>query len=229
MKTVVILSGGMDSTTLLYEEMDQGNEVAALSVNYGQRHVRELECAEYISGLLLVPWELVDLTSITHLLRGSSQTDKSVPVPKGHYAEESMKATIIPNRNMMMLSVAVAWALAQGADKVAYAAHAGDHAIYPDCRPDFVAALNKAIALADWRHVTLEAPFINWTKQEILKRGVALGVPYEETWTCYEGNAIACGQCGTCVERLEAFAMTGIDDPLHYADRDFWREAIARR
>jgi 7-cyano-7-deazaguanine synthase len=204
MKTVVIYSGGMDSTTLLYQLRAQGRELLALGVDYGQRHRRELEAAAAICQKLGVPYRVADLRGVRDLLGGSSQTDPRVPVPEGHYAEESMKATVVPNRNMVMLAVAAGYAMSQGAQSVAYAAHAGDHAIYPDCRPEFADALDHAIGLADWRRVTLERPFIGLTKTDIAVLGMALGVPFEDTWSCYKGGERHCGKCGTCVERREA-------------------------
>ena len=138
------------------------------------------------------------------------------PTPDGHYTDESMKATVVPNRNMLFLAVAASWAIAQGAAAVAYAAHAGDHAIYPDCRPEFVRAMSAALGLADWRQLELATPFINWDKGQIVRRGAELGVPFEKTWSCYRGGTAHCGTCGTCVERREAFSQAGIADPTIY-------------
>ena len=146
MKTVLIYSGGLDSTVLLYELLAQGDDVAALSVDYGQRHRREIDAAQSIAASLGVEHRVADLSGIRGLLAGSSQTSDDVDVPEGHYAEESMKATVVPNRNMIMLSLAVGWAISRKADRVAYAAHGGDHAIYPDCRAEFVDALARAVA-----------------------------------------------------------------------------------
>jgi 7-cyano-7-deazaguanine synthase len=137
-----------------------------------------------------------------------------VAVPHGHYAAESMKATVVPNRNMILLAVAIGRAVAVGAEAVAYAAHAGDHTIYPDCRPEFVDALAQAALLCDWRPIQILRPFVSWTKGAIVREGVRLGVPFELTWSCYEGEERPCGKCGTCVERAEAFAQEGIVDPV---------------
>jgi 7-cyano-7-deazaguanine synthase len=125
-----------------------------------------------------------------------------------------MKLTVVPNRNMFMLAAAAAVAIARKADRLAYGAHAGDHTIYPDCRPAFVEAMRTAFGLCDWHELDLLAPYIAWTKGEICKRGTELGVPYEATWTCYVGGDHPCGQCGSCTERAEAFAFAGVVDPL---------------
>lgn len=217
-KAVAIYSGGMDSTVLVYQLRSQGYDVMALSVDYGQRHRKELDSASAICRITGISHEVADLRGITHLLKGSSLTDSKIDVPDGHYAEESMKATVVPNRNMIMLSVAIGYAISLGAQFVAYGAHAGDHIIYPDCRPEFAAAINTAALLADWHQVELLRPFIRLTKAEIAKRGAELNVPFELTWSCYKGGERHCGRCGTCVERAEAFNLTGLQDPTEYED-----------
>lgn len=216
MKTILIYSGGLDSTTLLYYLLDNGDEVRCLGVDYGQRHKKELECARALCDLRNVEFRLADLSSLRDLLGGSSQTSSEIEVPEGHYAEESMKLTVVPNRNMIMLSVAIGWAVSLKADAVCYAAHAGDHTIYPDCRTEFVDALRGAASLCDWRSVEILTPFIDWTKAQIAAEAVRLSVPVEITWSCYKGLALHCGRCGTCVERREAFTLAGISDPTEY-------------
>jgi 7-cyano-7-deazaguanine synthase len=217
---VVLLSGGMDSTTLLWHILDKGYDVLALSFDYQQRHRRELEAARDVTARAHqifdpdVEWALIRMGDIVRFMTGSSQTSRSIPVPYGHYEEESMKKTVVPNRNMLMLSVATAAAIQRKSSLIAYAAHAGDHAIYPDCRPQFIEAMAQAIFSADWHQPQLWAPFQYLTKAEILTRGVLLSVPYELTWTCYEGAETPCGRCGTCVERAEAFQIVGVKDPL---------------
>lgn len=218
MHTVAIFSGGMDSTVLLRELLHQGDEVAALSVDYGQRHRRELEHARRIAERFGVEWQVADLRAIQGLLGGSSLTSDDVPVPHGHYAEESMKQTVVPNRNMIMLAVAGGWAIHRQADRLAYGAHAGDHTIYPDCRPEFAQAVGAALGLADWHRVELYCPFIRWTKADIVARGAELGVDFALTWSCYEGGDLHCGKCGTCYERREAFATAGVEDPTRYRE-----------
>ena len=216
MHTVAIFSGGLDSTVMLHELLAAGDEVAALSVDYGQRHRVELEYAERTARRLGIEWQIADLSRIANLLAGSSQTSQDVPVPHGHYAEESMKQTVVPNRNMIMLAVAAGWAIGRKADRLAYGAHTGDHTIYPDCRPEFVAAMKQSLGLADWRKLDLYSPFLGLSKADIVTRGVKLGVDFAATWSCYEGGRRHCGLCGTCYERREAFALAGVPDPTDY-------------
>lgn len=218
MKTILIYSGGLDSTALLYQLKAEGREVKTLSINYGQKHIKELVAARYITSNLGVEHQIVDLSAIRPLLGGSSQTDDSVAVPDGHYAEEVMKKTIVSNRNMLMLSVAGAWAISSRYDTIAYAAHAGDHAIYPDCREEFVKPLNEAMQNADWHKVSIERPFISTTKAGIVRVGSKLNVPFAQTWSCYKGGDKHCGTCGTCYERREAFIEAGVKDPTPYLD-----------
>ncbi|MGF1448981.1 MAG: 7-cyano-7-deazaguanine synthase QueC [Opitutales bacterium] len=225
---VVVYSGGLDSTVLLAHLIHEGNQVFALTLDYGQRHRREIEAAKQIcahyrgrgvsdAGGRLVEHRIADLSSLQVLLGGSSLTQADVAVPKGHYTEDSMKATVVPNRNMILLSVAAGWAVALKASAVAYAAHGGDHAIYPDCREAFAEAMDTAFGLADWHPLRLARPFVGWTKADIVRRGHALDVPLALTWSCYEGGARHCGACGTCIERREAFHLAGIPDPTEYA------------
>jgi len=217
MRIVLIYSGGLDSTVLLYKLRAEVHEVLTLSVDYGQRHRHEVDQASLICKMLGVEHQVADLSALRPLLGGSSQTD-DFAVPHGHYAEESMKLTIVPNRNMLMLAVAGAWAISRKADSIAYAAHAGDHAIYPDCREEFVAALDTALGLADWYAVKIIRPFVKLSKADIVLMGVALRVPFGMTYSCYEGvPGVHCGECGICVERREAFEVAGVDDPTKYA------------
>lgn len=226
-KTVVILSGGLDSTTLLWHLKAAGNEVKALSINYGQRHKKELLQAAKIALLAEVEHRVVDFSSLQPLLGGSSQTDYSVDVPEGHYAEESMKKTIVSQRNLLMLSAAAAWATSLRFDSIAYGAHAGDHAIYPDCREEFVQALEKTIKLGDWHQVSVDRPFVNMTKADIVRLATKIGSPSQLSWTCYKGGDLHCGRCGTCVERLGAFDDAGMVDPVEYADREYYKKVLA--
>lgn len=219
-QTVITFSGGLDSTVLLYHLRSEGHGVHALTIDYGQRHRIELQRAAKIAGELGVPHRVVDLRGVNGLLPGSSLTDGAVDVPLGHYTDESMKATVVPNRNMLLLATAAAWAISLKADHIAYAAHAGDHAIYPDCRPEFADAMAHAIALADWHSVKLIRPFVNLSKEAIVARGAELGVPFADTWSCYQGGEALggkhCGACGTCIERREAFLLAAVDDPTPY-------------
>lgn len=222
MKIVAVVSGGMDSVTALIMARSMVSDGLVISFDYGQRHRREVEMAS-LQALLYCGWphQVIDLRSITPSLIGSSLTDASVETPHGHYSEESMRRTVVPGRNAMMLSVAWGIAAAQGADGLLCGVHAGDHYIYPDCRPGFVRALEKALKLGTVGHASehlhLWAPFLAMTKAEILRLGHRLGVDYSRTWTCYEGGELACGKCGACRERLEAFATIGETDPLEYS------------
>jgi 7-cyano-7-deazaguanine synthase len=217
-KTVILLSGGLDSTVLLYQLREAGSEVRALSVNYGQRHSKELESAREVARLTGTEHRIADLSAVSSFLAGSALTSSDVPVPLGHYEDESMKLTVVPNRNMILLSLATAWAVSTKSDAVAYAAHNGDHAIYPDCRAEFADAMSRAISLCDWHPVTLRRPFVDLTKADIVRLGTELGVPFELTWSCYQGTEVHCGECGTCVERREAFLLAGVPDPTPYAE-----------
>lgn len=217
MRAVVIVSGGLDSVTLLHQAVFQRYDVLALSFHYGQRHFRELGCAAKASYRLGVAHRVVRIPFLG-AFGGSALTDSTIEVPEGHYADESMKSTVVPNRNMVMLAIAASFAIAERADALLYGAHAGDHAIYPDCRPEFLSALGAAIGLADWHRVVLDAPFIQKTKAGIVGIGHQLGVRFDDTWSCYKGGAWHCGRCGTCVERREAFVLAGVADPTLYAD-----------
>ena len=194
----------MDSTTLLYWLLNRGDDVSALSFVYGQRHVREVDAARSICTKLGVGHKV----SILPHIAGSSLTGQS-KIPHGHYEEESMKSTVVPNRNMIMIAHATSVAIAGGFNNVAYAAHSGDHAIYPDCRDEFLQVMRKAIKLCDWAEIELVAPFVHLDKIDIASIGDRLGVPFDMTWTCYEGGDVPCGKCGACVERSEALETIG--------------------
>jgi 7-cyano-7-deazaguanine synthase len=218
---VVLLSGGLDSSVLLHQLRFEEYECIGLAVDYGQRHARELISAEEVARAAGVPLKTAHLQ---HALRpifvnaSSSQVGRLEEVPYGHYAAETMKTTIVPNRNMLLLSIAGALAVSCGARHVAYAAHAGDHAIYPDCRPEFTAVMRSALSLANEPPIHLITPFIGITKADIVRRGSALKVPFILTYSCYEGSySQHCGRCGTCTERREAFAEAGVEDPTVYA------------
>jgi 7-cyano-7-deazaguanine synthase len=214
MKTVVLLSGGLDSTVLLAHLIADGHKCRALSVLYGQRHQREVQAAAAVADHYSVPHEVVELPS--SLMAGTTLTGGGA-VPHGHYAHESMKATVVPNRNMVLLALAGAVAVRERCNAVGYAAHAGDHFIYPDCRPEFANAVSDALALCDERPISLFRPFVRWSKADIVAEGAKLGVPIGLTWSCYEGGEKHCGRCGTCVERREASEVAGVTDPTEYA------------
>lgn len=211
---VMLFSGGLDSTTLLWTLKPN---VKCLLVDYGQRHRVELEHAGELCVEAAVPFDIVDLANINGLIAVGSQAGRD-DVPEGHYAEEVMKTTVVPNRNMIMIAIAVGHAIKIDAKNVYAAMHAGDHAIYPDCRPEFIYALNHAIQLGNaWTLVDLYAPFINMTKADIVRYGHKINVPFEKTWSCYKGLEYHCGKCGTCVERREAFTLAEVKDPTTYA------------
>lgn len=218
MKVVVLLSGGLDSCVLLADRLARGDEVLPLAINYGQRHCRELDAAARVASHYGVGLRTVDLSGLASLLPGSSLTDPRVPVPSGHYAAPSMSLTVVPNRNMVIVSVAAAYAIARSAGAVAYACHAGDHPVYHDCRPAFVHSLGDVLARADALPVGLITPFLLGDKAGIVAHGDRLGAPMGLTWSCYRGGDWHCGTCGTCVERKEAFSLASVEDPTTYAD-----------
>ncbi len=217
MDVVVLLSGGMDSVTALYHVGREHHVVAAISFHYGAKHNdREIPFAAHHATALGVPHHVVRLDFIadsfrSDLLRSGSE------IPKGHYEEQSMKQTVVPFRNGIMLSIAAGFAESVEAGGLAIAAHSGDHAIYPDCREDFMRAMGEAIRLGTYARIEVLRPFIALTKAEIVRRGAELGIDYAQTWSCYVGGAEHCGECGTCVERREAFVLVGIPDPTRYA------------
>lgn len=215
---VVLLSGGLDSTVLAATMLEDGWEVSALAVDYGQRHKRELESAVAVASALHVPLQVLDLSWYARLVPNSSQTDAGVAVPHGHYAEDTMRVTVVPNRNMTMLSLAAAHALGVGANAIAIAAHAGDHAVYPDCRDEFMLAFIDCVRAGNWGAdaLHLHRPFVNMSKADIVRVGRDARAPMHLTYSCYEGAALHCGRCGTCVERREAFAVAGVPDPTEY-------------
>jgi len=200
---------------LLWKLREEG-PVKALLFHYGQRHATELSYASKLCDYFHIPYEIADLRPINKLISKGSQSGSELP-PDGHYSDLSMKTTIVPNRNSIMLSIAVGHAVAIDSSDVYFAAHAGDHAIYPDCRDVFVERFADAMYLAnEWSPVFVHAPFVHMLKQDIVKLGNNLGVPFQLTWSCYKGGETHCGKCGTCVERKEAFQLAEINDPTVY-------------
>lgn len=231
-KSIVILSGGMDSTTALYWcRKYQDKNPLTLSFDYGQRHLKELDFAHMTSHGLGLEHRVIDLGSIHDLIGTSALTNPDQDVPEGHYEHENMKQTVVPNRNMMMLSIAYAVAVSREADYIITGVHAGDHAVYPDCRPEFIAAFNVCAGVANEGfarpELTVFAPFINMSKTQIAALGDELGVQWEDTWSCYKGGDVHCGRCSTCVERLEALHEAGCEDKTVYEDKDYWREVTS--
>ncbi|WP_027833880.1 7-cyano-7-deazaguanine synthase QueC [Maritalea myrionectae] len=228
MKTLVICSGGLDSVSLAHIIADQHELTRLVSFDYGQRHRKELDFAAAAAKRLNVPHHLMDMRGIGAALSGSALTD-DIDVPDGHYAEDTMRVTVVPNRNAIMLTIGFGIAAANGDEAVATAVHGGDHFIYPDCRPEFTRAFDKMqkAALDGYANVQLYTPFVERSKADIVKEGAAHSTPFAETWSCYKGGEAHCGRCGTCVERREAFHLAGVADPTLYADPDYWLEAVA--
>ena len=226
---IVLLSGGLDSTVLTGKLVKHHPNVDAVSIHYGQRHSRELDAAAAVAAHYGIRHDVVDLTVLRDLLTGSALT-VGADVPDGHYAAESMKATVVPNRNAIMLMVAVGIASARGHGQVATAVHAGDHFIYPDCRPAFITAAGKTARLGTegFGDVDIVAPFVGISKTDIARLGDKLDVPMGLSWSCYKGGDMQCGRCGTCVERAEAFHDAGVPDPTEYADPTFFLTATVR-
>ncbi len=226
MKTLVICSGGLDSVTLAHKVAQENELIGLVSFDYGQRHKKELVCARHCAEKLNTDFTLIDIANVGRLLSGSALTD-DVDVPDGHYAEDSMKITVVPNRNAIMLSIAFGIAASRDADAVAAAVHGGDHFIYPDCRPGFVEAFEamQRHALEGMNDIRLYTPFVHRSKADIAAEGLKLGIDFTGTWSCYKGGENHCGRCGTCVERREAFHLAGGEDPTVYEDPDFWKEA----
>lgn len=212
--SVIVVSGGMDSITLLY---DKKEEIAlAVTFDYGSKHnAREIAWAKVHCGRLgirhiVIKLDFMQKYFISSLLEGGDE------IPEGHYADENMKSTVVPFRNGIMLSVAAGIAESNGLKKILIANHGGDHTIYPDCRPEFIEAMDRAIANGTYEDVRIDAPYTNITKADIAKIGKRLGIDYSETWSCYKGGERHCGKCGTCIERKEAMALAGIDDRTEY-------------
>ncbi len=220
MKVVVLCSGGMDSVTALYWARTEHEVVAAISFDYGSKHNhRELPyAAEHCASLGLrhevVPLLFMERLFASNLLSGGGE------IPDGHYEESTMKQTVVPFRNAIMLSIAAGFAESVDAEGLVIAAHGGDHAIYPDCREAFMAAMGEAMKAGTYAGVRLLRPFIAMNKGGIAMLGSGLGVDFRKTWSCYKGGAVHCGRCGTCVERREAFLVAGIPDPTDYAALD---------
>ncbi|GFO65889.1 7-cyano-7-deazaguanine synthase QueC [Geomonas paludis] len=221
MKVVLALSGGLDSSTLCGYYLDKGYEVIPVTFNYGAKHNRyENEaCIAVARHFGLSAPVLLDLKFIRELFRSDLLLSGSA-VPEGHYTDQSMAATVVPARNLIFASIVAGYADSIDAEVISLGVHGGDHHIYPDCRPAFVSSLNTSVMLATDGKVRVDAPFLYYTKGEILRMGMALPtvrVPYEMTRTCYKDQLLSCGKCGSCVERLEAFAELGVTDPIKYA------------
>ena len=212
--SVIVVSGGMDSVTLLYEKKD---EIAlGISFDYGSNHNHnELPLAALHCQRLGIAHVVIPLGFMQQYFK-SSLLESGDSIPDGSYDEENMKSTVVPFRNGVMLAVAAGIAESNGLTKVLIANHGGDHTIYPDCRPEFIAAMDTAVEAGTFARVRVVAPYTNISKADIARRGRALGIDYAETWSCYKGGDVHCGTCGTCVERKEALREAGIEDNTPY-------------
>ncbi len=217
MDVVVLCSGGMDSVTALYWARNTHRVAVVLSFDYGAKHnAREIPFAAEHAARLGVTHTVVPLPFINELF-DSSLLESGGAIPDGHYEDATMKQTVVPFRNAIMLSVATGLAESKGAAGLVIAAHGGDHAIYPDCREEFMQAMANAMRTGTYAAISLLRPFIAQNKAEIVRTGAQLQVDFSRTWSCYKGGELHCGRCGTCVERREAFALAGLPDPTEYA------------
>jgi len=225
-KAIAICSGGLDSTVMLYEMVHRGIETIVLSFDYGQKHKIELDYIERTAKKLGLLWILERMPTFSSALTNLSET-----IPMTDYDDKAQRVTVVPNRNMIMIAIAAGYAIQNKAREVWYAAHTGDHAIYPDCREEFVRPLAEALYKGTYENIILVAPFIDLTKTDIVLRGAHLGVPFQDTWSCYSPVVMYqaytvnipqkivlyhCGQCGTCRERIEAFREARVADPTAY-------------
>lgn len=212
--SVIIVSGGMDSITLLYNHKD---EIAlGISFDYGSNHnAREIPFAKMHCERLGIKHITINL-DFMHQYFKSSLLDGAEAIPEGHYADDNMKSTVVPFRNGIMLSIAIGIAESNNLDQVFIANHGGEHTIYPDCRPEFINAIDAAATAGTYNNVKVVAPYTKITKSDIARIGKKLGIDYTETWSCYKGGEVHCGKCGTCVERKEALAEAGIEDKTIY-------------
>lgn len=220
MKVVLALSGGLDSTTLCGYYLENGHEIIPISFKYGSKHNKYENQAMYdvVNYFGLEKPILLELDFIGQLFK-SDLLLSGKEIPEGHYTDKNMSATVVPGRNLIFASIVAGYAESVGADAIALGMHGGDHHIYPDCRPSFVSALNTTVILSSDSKVKVDTPFLYLSKGDIVRKGLALNkviVPYHLTRTCYKDQEFACGKCGSCVERLEAFADVGIQDPIEY-------------
>ncbi len=211
-KVLVVYSGGLDSFTLLNKALKEFDEVSAITFNYGQKHKKEIDYAIANCKKLSIAHEVIDLP-LTSLLSGSALVGDS-EIPEGNYDKDKMKLTVVPNRNMIMISVAASMAIRDQASHLWYAAHAGDHEIYPDCRPEFILKLKEVLEICDYHKISFEAPFQDLSKAEIVAEGLLMNLDYHDAWTCYEGGLKPCLKCSACLERKGAFEFNNAIDPL---------------
>ena len=210
---LVVYSGGLDSYTLLNKAIKKFDYVEAITFNYGQKHNKEIEYAKSNCAKLNINHEIVNL-DLKNILANSALVG-DIEIPEGNYDKEKMKQTIVPNRNMIMISVAASLVIKNNIEYLWYAAHSGDHEIYPDCRPEFIDKMAAVLEICDYHKIKFEAPFQNFSKSEIVKTGLAMGLDYSKAWTCYEGKEKPCGKCSACLERALSFKANNTKDPLN--------------
>lgn len=216
LKALLSLSGGLDSTVLLYYLINKGLEIKAISFDYGSKHNdREIPCAVNICKKLGIDHQIICLDFINKHFK-SDLLQNGGEIPEGHYAADNMKSTVVPFRNGIMLSISAGIAESNDCDFIALASHSGDHTVYPDCRPEFTKAFSEAIFFGTEKEIQLVAPFNDISKAKIVELGNELGVDFSLTYSCYKGGDKHCGKCGTCVERKEAFNSANIKDPTTY-------------
>lgn len=221
-RALVSLSGGLDSTTVLASAIDQNRveSVEAVGFSYGSKHnPLENTAAKEIADWYGVPFSLIDISGVMTQFK-SNLLESGDPIPEGHYEEESMRKTVVPGRNLIFISILMGLAQSKGHEEIWLGIHAGDHFIYEDCRPEFFHSANAAVIIGSASKVRLVAPFLHGDKTNIITEGRRLNVPYHLTRTCYTSEKIACSRCGSCQERLSAFAAVGIEDPLTYVSRE---------
>ena len=215
-KVLILLSGGIDSVTALYDSMNDFEVVGGLSFDYSSKHnAKEIAFAKYHCEKLNIPHKTIELNFIAELFN-SSLLISGGEIPDGHYEDQSMKSTVVPFRNGIMLSIACGYCASINGNGVVIGAHSGDHAIYPDCRNDFMDVMGQAMEKGTYDGIKLLRPFISVDKTEIVRIGTKLNIDYSKTWSCYKGKENHCGTCGTCVERQEAFKLCKIADPTKY-------------
>lgn len=221
-RAIVLASGGLDSTVLAYWMVARGTEVMLLSLDYGQRHRVELEYAGGVAGLLQCSHDTLDISEIGRMLLGSVLTDTTMSVPDGRHADGAKHVFVVPNRNAIMLNIAAAIAAARDVNAVAFGARAGSRSVYPDCRPEVIDRYTKLVRVANRGLLNdgfeILAPLLTLERPDIIRIGVALGVPFEQTWSCYRGGQVHCGRCRSCIERRESFQRTEILDPTAYQE-----------
>jgi len=212
---LVILSGGFDSTTILYDVVNRGYKTEAISFIYKQKNIKEIEGAKKTCEKLNVPHRIVDVSCYNDLAPCSLTRDY-IEIPELHYTDPLQTSTVVPNRNMIFIALAASYAISKKIPELYYGPHVEDYDTYPDCRPVFVEKISEVLKVCDEFAITLKTPLLYMTKADILRKGIELGVDHRYTWSCYYSRDKACGKCGSCINRLEAFNEVGISDPLEY-------------